>query len=98
MIARRAKKRRTILAVCSGLCAKQKIATKQPAGDELFHDDVDELLRNEDDFDNLAAIDVLGDLFIGEGKLPEGFLARLDRYANPSAQLAIHLNGKFKFF
>jgi hypothetical protein len=71
-------------------------ATEQPAGDESLDDDVDEFFRNDDDFDNLVTVKMLGHFFIGLGKPADFVLGDVNGHPNPAAQLAVDLDGKFK--
>ena len=77
---------------------ERELPTEQPDGDKLFDDDVDEFLGYDDDFDDLAAVELVGHFFIGLGKLADFVLCNIDGHADPAAQLAVYLDGHLQLF
>ncbi len=61
---------------------QSKSVTEEADGDELFDHDIDEFLRHHDDFDDLAAVKVLGHFFDGLGKAADFVLTRVDGHAD----------------
>jgi hypothetical protein len=56
------------------------------------HDNINQLLRNNDNSHDLPAVNVLSNFFLGLSLLPDFVFARAYRDPDATSQLSVHLN------